>query len=157
MSKQLFQKAILWIIIFFVPSATFSQSQNMTLQSNWNEAAYHYNDIWGYVDNDNNEFAIIGSKDKVYFFNVTNPTNPQKIAEFAPGSNTSWRDIKTFDHYAYAVSEGLTNEGLVIFDLCAIGDGIVRQIYQENTDFGKAHNIFIDVTTEILYLSLIHI
>ncbi len=152
MSNQLFKKAMLWIIIVFIPSTIFSQSQNMTLQANWNEANYNYNDIWGYVDNDGHEYAIIGSKDKIYFFDISNPTNPQKIAEFAPGSNTSWRDIKTFDHYAYAVSEGLTNEGLVIFDLCAIGEGVIRQVYQENEDFGKAHNIFIDATTEILYV-----
>ncbi len=152
MSKELFQKAILWIIIIFIPGTTFSQSQNMTLQSNWDESNYNYNDVWGYVDNEGNEYAIMGSKDKIYFFNITNPTSPQKIAEFAPGSNTSWRDIKTFDHYAYAVSEGLSNEGLVIFDLCSISEGIINQVYQENTDFGKAHNIFIDATTEILYV-----
>lgn len=152
MNKELFKKSILWIIIFFIPGGAYAQSQNMTLQSNWNESNYNYNDIWGYVDNDGKEYAIIGSRDKIYFFNVTNPTSPQKIAEFAPGSNTSWRDIKTFDHYAYAVSEGLNNEGLVIFDLCSISEGIVRQVYQENSDFGKAHNIYIDATAEILYV-----
>ncbi len=152
MNKPLLKKTILWIIIIFIPAAIFSQSQNMDLQANWNESDYNYNDVWGYVDNAGGEYAIIGAEDKVYFLKITNPTNPVKIAEFELGSKTAWRDIKTFGHYAYAVSEGLTNEGLVIFDLCAIEEGVVSQVYQENEDFGKAHNIFIDVAKELLYV-----
>ena len=124
----------------------------MTLQYNWDEAIYSYNDVWGYADYAGKEYAIIGSKTKIHFVEVTNPTNPNLIAEFAPGSNTSWRDIKTFGHYAYAVSEGFSNEGLVIFDLCDIANGNIAQVYQKNEVFGKAHNIFIDAKNKRLYV-----
>jgi len=128
------------------------QSKNMTLQYNWNESIYDYNDVWGYADFFGNEYAIIGSKKKVHFIEVTNPTNPTLVAEFELGSNTSWRDFKTFGHYAYAVSEGFSNEGLVIFDLCDIASGNISKIYQQNEVFGKAHNIFIDAKNKKLYV-----
>ncbi len=129
-----------------------SQSKNITLQHNWDEALYDYNDVWGYADFSGKEYAIIGSKTKVHFIEVTNPTNPTLVAEFALGSNTTWRDIKTFGHYAYAVSEGFSNEGLVIFDLCDIANGNIVKTDQKNDVFGKAHNIFIDAKNNKLYV-----
>lgn len=134
------------------PILSISQSKNITLQYNWDGANYDYNDVWGYVDFSGREYAIIGSKTKIHFLEVTNPTNSRLVAEFALGSNTSWRDIKTFSHYAYVVSEGFSNEGLVIFDLCDIGNGNVAKIYQENEIFGKAHNIFVDAKNKRLYV-----
>ncbi|MFK7978717.1 MAG: choice-of-anchor B family protein [Saprospiraceae bacterium] len=143
--------SLLLIFNLLLVTLGFGQSKNMTLQSNWNQAIYAYNDIWGYADFSGKEYAIIGSKTKIHFIEVTNPTNPTLIAEFALGSNTSWRDIKTFGHYAYAVSEGFTNEGLAIFDLCDIANGQVTKISQINNVFGKAHNIFIDAKDKRLY------
>ena len=124
----------------------------MTLQYNWNGASYDYNDVWGYADYSGKEYAIVGSKTKVHFIEVSNPTNPTLVAEFELGSNTSWRDFKTYNHYAYAVSEGFSNEGLVIFDLCDIANGNISKVYQHNAVFGKAHNIFIDVKNKRLYV-----
>ncbi len=142
------------LLIFNVlfPILGTGQSKNITLQSNWDEVIDDYNDVWGYADYSGKEYAIIGSKKKIHFIEVTNPTAPTLVAEFAPGSNTSWRDIKTFSHYAYAVSEGFSNEGLVIFDLCNIAIGSVAQVYQKNEVFGKAHNIFIDAKNKRLYV-----
>lgn len=143
--------ASLLIFNLLFPTLGIGQSKNMTLQSNWDGAVYDYNDVWGYTDFTGKEYAIIGSKTKVHFLEVTNPTNPTLITEFALGSNTTWRDIKTFSHYAYAVSEGFSNEGLVVFDLCDIGNGNVTKISQESSIFGKAHNIFIDAKNKRLY------
>jgi len=152
MNKQTLLCLTLFLIFnFLFPSIGFSQSKNMALQSNWNQAIYNYNDIWGYADFSGKEYAIIGSKTKVHFIEVTNPTNPTLIAEFALGSNTTWRDIKTFGQYAYAVSEGFTQEGLVVFDLCDIANGNIAIVSQENDVFGKAHNIFIDAKHKRLY------
>ncbi len=144
-------KTLLVCLLLTVLNSGFSQ-KNINLQANWNGSTYDYNDVWGYADFSGKEYAIIGSKKKVHFIDVTLPTSPKLVAEFEPGSNTSWRDIKTFNHYAYAVSEGFSNEGLVVFDLCAIADGKVDLISQKNDVFGKAHNIFIDPKNKILYV-----
>ncbi|MEM1121554.1 MAG: choice-of-anchor B family protein [Bacteroidota bacterium] len=143
---------VLTFLLLLTIEAGFSQ-KNIDLQANWNESLYEYNDVWGYADFTGQEFAIIGSKRHVHFIEVTDPTSPKLIDEFALGSNTSWRDIKTFNHYAYAVSEGFSKEGLVIFDLCGISDGEVVKVAQNSEVFGKAHNIFIDVENEILYVA----
>lgn len=143
---------ILLILPLLSSLSLFSQSENITKQSQWNGAATDYNDVWGYVDDEEKEYAIIGSKTKVHFLDISNPVNPNLIAEFALGSNTSWRDIKTYGHHAYAVSDVNTDEGLVIFDLCAIGEGVVEKVYQKNTDFKKAHNIFIDPKNAYMYV-----
>ena len=118
MNKPLFLGLKFFIIFnLYLSILGFGQSKNMILKANWDEAVYDYNDVWGYVDYSGKEFALIGSKTKVHFLEVTVPSNPILVAEFALGSNTSWRDIKTFDHYAYAVSEGFSNEGLVVWQM----------------------------------------
>lgn len=151
MGKVLFSLIVLLAVTFFSMDA-IGQSKNMDLQANWNGANNSYNDVWGYVDYTGNEYAIIGSKTKVHFLNVSTPTTPILIKEFTLGSNTSWRDFKTYSHYAYAVSEGISKEGLVIFDLCDIEAGNIDKIYQQNDVFGKAHNIFIDTKNGLLYV-----
>ena len=141
-----------FFICFSCSHLSFSQAYRITLKGQWNQAGTDYNDVWGYVDDSGKEYAILGSTSKVHFFNVSTPTSPTLIAEFAPGSTTTWRDIKTYEHYAYAVSDGSTNEGLLIFDLCEIASGTVEKAYQNNSVFAKAHNIFIDVKNARLYV-----
>jgi len=153
MLKTLQHLPITLLVCLFLTKLNSGFSQkNINLQANWNDSPYEYNDVWGYADFSGKEYAIIGSKKKVHFIDVTNPTSPSLVAEFEPGSTTNWRDLKTFNHYAYAVSEGFSNEGLVIFDLCAIAEGKVDMLSQKNDVFGKAHNIFIDPENKLLYV-----
>jgi len=108
-----------------------------------------YNDCWGYTAPDGKEYAILGSVQKVHFFNITDPTNPIEIASFAGGGNSIWRDFKTYGHYAYAVAdEG--SEGLMIFDLSNLPT-TVTLVNQTTAFFAKTHNIQIDENTGKLY------
>ncbi len=151
MNKALHLSSLVFLYLVFSP-VLFGQADHITLKGQWNQSNGAYNDIWGYVDQSGKEYAILGSISKVHFLDVSTPTNPTLIAEFAPGSTTSWRDIKTYKQYAYAVSDGSTNEGLLIFDLCQIASGTIEMIYQNNTVFSKAHNIFIDAKNARLYV-----
>ncbi len=129
----------------------------MTLLSNWDENTVEregmfYNDIWGYVDSQNNEYAIVGSPTKIQFIDVTNPTNPSLVDLFLGGASTIWRDFKTYKQYAYAVAdEG--SEGLIIFDLSDIHNGNITKVYQQNNIFNKAHNIYVDPPNGRLYVA----
>jgi len=131
-------------------------SQNMTLLAQWNgntvsRSGNYYNDCWGYVDGRGNEYAIIGSPQKIHFIDISQPTAPVLKGEFLGGYNSLWRDIKTYDCYAYAVAdEG--QEGLIIFNLGALPDGNISKVYQKNTIFKKAHNLYIDVPNGRLYV-----
>ena len=128
----------------------------MTLLSTWNgndvsRSGNFYNDCWGYVDGVGNEYAIIGSPQKIHFLNISTPTQPVLVNEFRGGSTSLWRDIKTYSCYAYSVAdEGA--EGLMIFDLSGLPNETIRKVYQKNDDFSRAHNIYIDVPMGRLYI-----
>lgn len=72
------------------------------------------NDVWGYTDEDGNEYAIVGTEDGISIVDVTNPATAQEIFWLA-GMNSIWRDIKVFEDYAYVTTEA--EEGLLIIDL----------------------------------------
>ncbi len=146
--------AILTILLFSNLLAA-QGSSNMTLLGNWDQntisrSGVFYNDIWGYVDDSGNEYAILGSPQKVHFLDVTNPSSITLKAEFSLGSSSIWRDFKTYDRYVYGVAdEG--SEGLVIFDMNSLPNGEICQVYQDNSVFSIIHNIFIDVRNGFLY------
>ena len=66
------KKNFLFIFLMFL---TFQQaisqvSMNMNLLDNWDQAGLNYNDVWGYVDGNGNEYAILGSRSKIHFFSL---------------------------------------------------------------------------------------
>ena len=130
---------------------------NMRLLGRWSQdslpvnSGVRFNDIWGYADSlTGREYAIMGSTERVHFFDVTEPNEIVEVANFALGENTIWRDIKTFGQYAYAVSE-TNDEGLAVFDLSQLPD-TVKLVNQVTDGFKNAHNVFIETTTGRLYI-----
>ena len=133
-------------------SQTMAQDAfNITLLSNWDEdtsAALAdnqlYNDIWGYYDTvTKREYAILGTTTSTLFIDVTDPNTP-KLCDTKPGRSqgTIHRDYKTYQHYAYAVSD----EGpgsLQIFDLQYLPDS-VHTVYDSDEFTVRTHNIFIE-------------
>ncbi|RME94080.1 MAG: choice-of-anchor B family protein, partial [Bacteroidetes bacterium] len=99
-----------------------------------------YNDLWGYSDG-NRDYALMGSRQYVHFIEVTNAGAPIERARIGGGANTTWRDIKTYQNYAYAVSE--SSEGLLVFDLSGLPNTVTLTA-QLDTVFTSAHNLFID-------------
>ena len=96
------------------------------------------NDIWGYANN-NNEYALVGTNEGFSVVDITTPENPNEIF-FIEGTETIWRDIKTWQNYAYIVCDNCP-DGLLIVDL----NDLSGNTYNFNTDFfNKAHNLFID-------------
>ena len=132
------------------------QAFNMTLEGTWDNTSYTYNDCWGYTDENGNEYAIIGSRSRISFVDITIPTAPSLVAEFTgsftgiSGANSIWRDIKVYDRYAYSVADQ-GSEGLMVFDMSDIHNGNVTKVNQLNNRFTRSHNIFIDVPEGKLY------
>lgn len=113
------------------------------------------NDCWGYVSPSGREYAIIGLSHGTAFVEVTNPGNPQIVGSIMIGPNSIWRDIKTYQTYAYAVSEA--GSGIQVFDLSQIDSGIVTLV-NTVTDTGSSlltttasHNVAINETSGYLY------
>lgn len=71
--------------------------------ANFEEAS----DIWGWVGPNDEEIAIIGLMSGTSFVDVTDPLNPVFLGNLPAkgGRSTYWRDIKTYENFAYIVSE----------------------------------------------------
>ncbi|MDX1479555.1 MAG: choice-of-anchor B family protein [Saprospiraceae bacterium] len=103
-------------------------------------------DIWGYVAPDSTEYALVGLTEGLSIVSLEDPTNPTEVA-FIAGESTTWRDIKTWEDFAYVVSDN-TSEGMLIVDLQFLPDSV-----QFNYTLGpidtlgelrRSHNIYID-------------
>ena len=138
------------LIFLNIHTSIAQVSSNMNLLDQWDQAGLNYNDVWGYVDGNNNEYAIVGSYGKIHFFEITPSNTLSLVDEFTPGSNTVWRDFKTYGNYAYAVSEG--NEGLLVYDLSNLPTSVTLSS-QSSAQFSRAHNIYIDEANGRLYVA----
>ena len=140
------KKLILFLL--FVPLFSFSQSSmNMSLLGTYNYPTTEGSDIWGWVDNNGNEFALVGLNDGFSVVDVTNPSSP--IEQFFINDvNSTWRDIKTWGNYAYVTTEA--SAGLLIVDLTDMTGNTYSHVTQftnnngGSVSFTKAHDIYID-------------
>ena len=97
------------LMLYSIVSFSQNASLNMSLLANWNpDTITQYNDIWGHMDCEGNEYAILGSKYEIHFVDVSDHSNPLEIASFTGGQGTTWRDIKSYRNRAYAVSDNLS-------------------------------------------------
>lgn len=72
------------------------------------------NDVWGYVDELGNEYAIVGTSKGTSIVNITDGANPQEVFWLA-GTESIWRDPCVYGNYAYVTTEA--EDGLLIIDL----------------------------------------
>ena len=128
-------------IAFAFPN--FAQT-NIELVSNFNPyPSIGYNDIWGYVDPQGNEYALLLTQHGTSIVSLINPSNPVEV-KFIPGPPSIWRDAKVHGTYAYVVTEATsTGRGLQIIDLSQLPNDATLVATNE-TWFTRAHNIFID-------------
>jgi len=73
--------------------------------------------VTGWVSNNGTEYAIVGHESGVSIISLANPSNPT-LAQFLPGINTIWREIDTYQNYAYIVNEG--GDGMRIVNLSTL-------------------------------------
>ncbi|MBL4662537.1 MAG: choice-of-anchor B family protein [Flavobacteriaceae bacterium] len=115
------------------------------------------NDSWGWTDpQDGKEYAIIGLNNGTAFIDISNPTNPIYLGKLptATGSATA-RDIKTYNNFAFVVSDNNGNHGMQIFDLTRLRNvANPPEIFTEDahySDFTNAHNLAINEDTGYAY------
>lgn len=145
-------KNLIFLVFSLLSISVFSQSTlNMETLSSFDYTTDEWSDIWGYVDEEGNEYAISGTEDSIYFIDVTDCSNPEVIFQYN-GNTPIWRDFKVYQDYAYAVCDGTgCSEGLRIFDMSALPAGGVTFAGAKTTWFTRAHNIFIDEDNGRLY------
>ena len=125
-------KNLIFILLLFILSvADVSQAQlgnnNMYLLSNQNTHSTPYSAVWGYTAPDGREYAILGCFDGTSFVDITDADNIHQVG-FVPSTNPAsgnnlWREMKTYSHYAYIVSE-VGSSGIQIVDLQYLPDSV---------------------------------
>ena len=107
------KKNILFFLFLFISNLFQAQeSLNMVQLGN---LSYNQdlNDIWGYVDHEGKEHALVGCANGFSYVDISNPANPQEVF-FIPGSNSIWRDLKTWNNYAYITTESKMEQDIPI-------------------------------------------
>ncbi|MFN0157186.1 MAG: LVIVD repeat-containing protein [Bacteroidota bacterium] len=111
---------------------------------------FYYASCWGYVAPDGHEYALLGTYSGTQIIDL----DAVPIAEVAyiPGANSEWKELKTWGHYAYAVSEG--SQGIQIINLSQLPDtawlvGSVTSVGGKNVN----RNHSITVADGYLYLN----
>ncbi|MEO6693887.1 MAG: choice-of-anchor B family protein [Ignavibacteria bacterium] len=126
MKKILFTVLIALTLFTSVSKAQLA-NKNMYLLGNVNTHVTPYAAVWGYVAPDGREYAIMGTYDGTQFVDITDASNIHQVG-FLPSTsptsgNNSWREMKTYSHYAYIVSE-VPSSGVQIVDLQYLPDSI---------------------------------
>lgn len=128
MKRLLLSFAALCIILSVEGTANAQLgNKNMYLLGNVNNHSTPYSAVWGYKAPDGREYAIMGTYDGTQFVDITDASNIHEVgfvASTSPGnSNNLWREMKTYSHYAYIVSE-VPNSGIQIVDLQYLPDSV---------------------------------
>ena len=167
-------KKIILCLLLFGHYATFAQTpctsgfagnypcQNIDLFSNLaltqlgGTTSTRGNDCWGWTDPLNGkEYALMGCTSHTAFVDITNPAAPVYLGKLNSTNNinSSWRDIKVYNNYAFIVSEA-SGHGMQVFDLTKLRNVTTPQIFTVDalyTGFGNCHNIAINESTGFAY------
>lgn len=138
---------LLLLIVKLDASAQASKNINL-LGHHVYDQPYPLSALWGYTDPQGREYALVGLYTGFSILDVTDPTDIQELY-FIPGGPNIWREMKTWGHYAYGVSEIAAGPsvGLTIIDLSNLpGTNLSHTVINViGTDtIGPAHTIWID-------------
>ena len=102
-------------------------------------------DIWGYDDPETGHaIAIVGRVDGTSFVDITDPSRPIYLGDLpktAGSPGTFWREIKTYKHYAFIVSDGARNHGMQVFDLDRLRGVRTPQTFTHDALYMNAHSV----------------
>jgi len=133
-----------FLFLFFLSTTILLGQTNIELIGSLNQyPGVGYNDIWGYVDGQGIEYALLGTRGGTSIIRLDDPANPQEVA-FIPGPQSVWRDIKVHGQYAYTVTEQTgSGQGLQIIDLSQLPN-TATLVNTVDTWFTRSHDLFID-------------
>ena len=145
------------LLLFLSFGLSAQTSLNIALKS---QTTYlnDMNDIWGYTSASGREFSLGGTTAGVSIVEVTNPASPTK-KQFIQGPYSIWRDLKTWDHYAYVTHDNtfawntIPDHGVLIIDLDSIDNAtptyktmnpVIQTPLGSMDTLQTAHNLYID-------------
>ncbi len=142
-------RSILSFILLTTLTLSASAQYNFTKVSDLAIGNNRYSNIWGYAQA-NKEYALLACQgsstlnDACAIVDVTNPASPNTLFK-VPGPNSLWREIRTWQHYAYITTEASDNTfGITIVDLQYLPDSIKTKQYTADGVISNVHALHID-------------
>jgi len=125
------------------------------------------NDNWGWTDPETGrEYALVGRNDGASFIDITDPVNPVLVGDLPKTADTPrtqlWRDIKTYENYAFIVADGAGAHGMQVFDLTRLREVAGMPVLFEPDLLYRgdglnvvesSHNVIINEDTGFAYLT----
>ncbi len=156
--KKIFTISLFLVCIF----SKAQSSKNIHAITNFNDTSLSKwgvdgGDIWNdcsawHDPRNDREYAIAGSTDSIYFFDITDNKMVKSDVEFGSCNYATNRDYEVYQHYVYCVSDRATGVGqLQIFDLNYLPDS-VHKVYESNNLSFFSHTIFIDSASKRMYM-----
>lgn len=152
-------KKTLTLLFILALGISHAQHQNVSLLYHWEDSTLVgsstydnvYNEVWGFTNN-GYEFAVIGSTFGTHIFDITNISNVTEVARIpgkAQGGIIIHRDYHDYKGYLFAVAdEGASS--LQVIDISQL-PASYSVVYDSDSLFKRAHNIFIDSSTGKMY------
>jgi choice-of-anchor B domain-containing protein len=146
-------KALVCSILMIVSTAAPGQTLD-TLRHIHPRPGTGLSAIWGYTAPDGREYALVGitgsgsgsTSGGTSIVDITVDSNPRVVTHIV-GPNSTWREMKTYRHYAYVVTEASGGTGVQIIDLSQLPDTarLIRTFgYSSGTkNINKSHTISI--------------
>jgi choice-of-anchor B domain-containing protein len=107
------------------------------------------NSCFGYTSPSGREYALMGHSSGMSIVEITQPGNPV-IVTMIPGNTSLWRDVRTFSHYAYVVTENAG--GVQVVDLANVDNGVAPLVNTIMTGgSANTHTLAINTTSGFLY------
>ena len=148
---------LLCAMICFSFAAFAQPNLNLELLSQ-TEVGEAGNDIWGFVDDNGIEYAVMGTQTATRIFSLEDNANPI-LRSVIPGASSIWRDIKHYDNYLYVTTDQGT-DGLLIVDMTNAPDLIEHKFWTPTLDagsgpgtLGSCHNLYVDAVDGWCYLA----
>lgn len=107
-----------------------------------------YSALWGYTAPDGREYALLGVRTGTAIIDITDSQNLREVA-FIKSKKSTWREMKTFSHYAYVVTDS-TSTGVEIIDLSNLPQSAA--LVGVYSDLPMSHTIVIDEPQKLMYL-----
>lgn len=134
------KKFIFFILLSLFARISYSQlpDQNTYLLKRIDTYS-SYSACRGYTAPNGREYAILGTQVGTSFVDITDSANIREV-DSVKGLNSGWREMKTYSHYAYVVSEA-SNSKLQIIDLQYLPDSVHLVKTWGYSGYTKTHSI----------------
>ncbi len=145
--------ALAALAMLIVPAAGLAQlpPENVVLLKNLDRGE-EYSGNWGYTSPTGIELAISGTESGTTFIDASDPVNAHEVG-FIPGPHSIWREMATYGHYCYIVTEG-QGAALQVVDLAdPLNPSLVATLNPPQFFYATAHEIKVDQQTGYCYVA----